>query len=65
VGLAKLEIYPAQVEAYKAALREEIEALIREEPGVLMLYVVAVKDHPKQIRLFEMCASPAAYAAHL
>jgi hypothetical protein len=26
---------------------------------------VAVKDHPEQISLFEMYASPAAYEAHL
>lgn len=65
VRLAELEIDPAQLETYKAALREEIETSIRVEPGVLTLYAVAVKDHPTQIRLFEMYASPAAYHAHL
>ena len=33
--LAELEIDPAQVDSYKAALKEEIEASIRLEPGVL------------------------------
>ncbi len=65
VRLAQLEIDPAQLEKYKAALREEIEASIRIEPGVLTLYAVAVKDHPTQIRLFEMYASSAAYQSHL
>ena len=65
VRLAELEIDPARVLAYKAALREEIEASIRMEPGVLTLYAVSVKDHPEQIRLFEMYASSAAYEAHL
>ena len=65
VRLAELEIDPAQLVAYRAALREEIEASVRVEPGVLALYAVAVKDHPNQIRLFEMYASPAAYQAHL
>lgn len=65
VRLAELSIDPAQLDAYKAALREEIETSIRIEPGVLTLYAVTVKDHPNEVRLFEMYASPAAYQAHL
>jgi quinol monooxygenase YgiN len=65
VRLAELEIDPAQVDAYKAALREEIETSIRVEPGVLTLYAVTVKGQPNQVRLFEMYASPTAYQAHL
>lgn len=65
VRLAELEIDPAYLEAYKAALREEIATSIRVEPGVLTLYAVSVKDHPTQIRLFEIYANAAAYEAHL
>lgn len=65
IRIAELEIDPAQLNAYKAALREEIAASIRVEPGVLRLYAVSVKGHPEQIRLFEMYASAAAYEAHL
>ena len=65
VRLAELEIDPAQLNLYKAALREEIATSIRVEPGVLTLYAVSVKDHPTQIRLFEMYANAAAYEAHL
>jgi hypothetical protein len=54
--LAELEIYPAQLDSYKAALKEEIEASIRLEPGVLTLFAVSVKDHPTQIRIFETYA---------
>ena len=43
--LAELEIDPAQLDSYKAALKEEIEASIRLEPGVLTLFAVSVKDH--------------------
>jgi len=57
VRLAELEIDPAQLEPYKAALQEEIETSLRVEPGVLTLYAVSVKDHPTQIRLFEMYAN--------
>jgi hypothetical protein len=56
VRLAELEIDLAQLESYKVALQEEIETSIRVEPGVLKLYTVSVKDHPTQIRLFEMYA---------
>jgi quinol monooxygenase YgiN len=65
VRLAELEIDPAQLEPYKAALQEEIATSIRVEPGVLTLYAVSVKDHPTQIRLFEMYANAAAYETHL
>ena len=65
VRLAELEINPAQLERYKAALKEEIETSIRVEPGVLTLHAVALKDNPSQIRLFETYADTAAYKAHL
>jgi hypothetical protein len=47
VRLAELEIYPHQLNAYKAALKEEIKASIRTEPGVLTLYAVSIKAHPE------------------
>src|SRR5918993_4719374 len=65
VRLAELEIDPAQLDNYKAALKEEIEASIRLEPGVLTLFAVSVKDRPTQIRIFETYADVAAYQAHL
>jgi quinol monooxygenase YgiN len=65
VRIAELEIDPGQLEAYKHALREEIEATIRIEAGVLTLYAVSVKGQPNQIRLFEVYADTAAYQAHL
>ena len=65
VRIAELEIDPAQLEVYRAALKEEIAASIRVEPGVLTLYAVSVKDHPTQIRIFETYADHAAYEAHL
>ena len=65
VRIAEIEIDPAQVEPYTAALRQEIETSIRVEPGVLSLYAVALKGEPAKIRLFEVYASPAAYQSHL
>jgi quinol monooxygenase YgiN len=65
VRIAELEIYPDHLDAYKAALKEEITASIRTEPGVLTLYAVSVKGHPEQIRLFEIYRDAASYQAHL
>ena len=65
VRIAELEIYPDHLEAYKVALKEEITASIRTEPGVLTLYAVSVKGHPEQIRLFEIYRDAASYQAHL
>ncbi len=65
VRIAELEIYHDQLDAYKAALEEEIDASIRTEPGVLTLFAVSIKDHPEQIRLFETYRDAASYQAHL
>jgi quinol monooxygenase YgiN len=65
VRIAELEIDSAQLDAYKFALKEEIETSIRVEPGVLTLYAVALKQHPEQIRLFETYRDAAAYESHL
>lgn len=65
VRIAELEIDPVQLEAYKDALREEIEASIRLEPGVLTLYAVALRENPAQIRIFETYADVNAYKTHL
>jgi len=65
VRIAELEIDPAQLETYKAALKEEIETSIRVEPGVLTLYAVAIKGQPAKIRILETYADQAEYRAHL
>jgi quinol monooxygenase YgiN len=65
VRLAELEVDPVQLEAYKAALTEEIDTSIRIEPGVLTLYAVALKENPAHIRILETYADMAAYKAHI
>jgi quinol monooxygenase YgiN len=65
VRIAELEIDPAQLESYKAAVKEEMEDAVRLEPGVLAIYAVAEKDDPARLRFFEIYASEAAYRAHL
>ena len=65
VRLAKLVIDSAQLENYNALLKEEIEASVRLEPGVLTLYAVAEKNNPTHITILEIYADTVAYRSHL
>jgi quinol monooxygenase YgiN len=65
VQVAEIDIDPMQLEAYTAAVKEQIEAAIREEPGVLALYAVAEKDNPNRVRVFEIYRDTVAYRSHL
>jgi len=65
VRLAKLVIDSAQLENYNALLKEEIEASVRLEPGVLTLYAVAEKNDPTHITILEIYADTVAYRSHL
>jgi 4-carboxymuconolactone decarboxylase len=65
VRLAKLVIDPAQLDAYNDALKEEIQASVRLEPGVLTLYAVSEKERPNHITILEIYADRQAYEAHL
>jgi quinol monooxygenase YgiN len=65
VRLAKLEIHPAQLDAYRSALKEEIEASVALEPGVLTLYAVSEKERPTHFTILEIYASRAAYEKHI
>ena len=65
IQIAEIAVDPAQLDAYKAAVIEQIEAAIRLEPDVLALYSVSKKDNPAQITVFEIYRSREAYLAHL
>ncbi len=65
VRIARLQIDSAQLDNYKAALKEHAETAVRVEPGVLTLYAVYEKNNPTHVTVFEIYASPEAYQAHL
>ncbi|WP_229365790.1 putative quinol monooxygenase [Fibrisoma montanum] len=65
VRLAKLVIDAPQLERYKAFLKEEIEASVRLEPGVLTLYAVWEKEKPTHFTILEIYADSTAYKAHI
>ena len=65
VRLAKLVVDSTHLENYNDLLKEEIEASVRLEPGVLTLYAVAEKKDPTHITILEIYADTVAYKAHL
>lgn len=65
VRLSRIVVDSTQLARYKALLREEIEASIRKEPGVLTLYAVFEKKRPHHLTILEMYADEAAYQAHI
>jgi quinol monooxygenase YgiN len=65
IQVAEIEIDPAQLDGYKAAVQEQIDAAIRKEPGVMVLYAVSEKDNPAHVSVFEIYRDRAAYEAHL
>ena len=65
IRIAKLVIDSAQLEPYKAALKEHAEAAVKIEPGVIMLYAVYEKDHPTHVNVFEIYADVEAYKSHI
>ena len=65
IQVADIEIDATQLDAYKAAVMEQIETAIRVEPGVLVLYAVSDKDNPTHVRVFEIYRDITAYRSHL
>lgn len=65
VRIAELEIDAAFLEEYRAILKEEAEASVRLEPGVICIYPMFEKKNPTAIRLLEIYADKAAYESHL
>lgn len=65
VRIAKIEIYPSDLEAYKDALAEHAKTAVKIEPGVLALQAVQDKSHPELFTVFEVYASEEAYQSHL
>jgi quinol monooxygenase YgiN len=65
VRVAEIEIDPVLLEAYKTAVKQQVEAALRLEPGVLALYSVADKENPAHVTVFEIYADEGAYKTHL
>lgn len=65
VRLSRIVVDSTRLDAYNAFLKEEIEASMKLEPGVLALYATAEKQHPERITILEIYASEEAYQNHI
>lgn len=65
VRLSRIVVDPTQLKEYNAFLKEEIEASMQLEPGVLTLYATAEKKHPNRITILEIYANEEAYHSHI
>ncbi|NNC61689.1 MAG: antibiotic biosynthesis monooxygenase [Eudoraea sp.] len=65
IRIAEIEIDSTYLDEYLDILREESEASVRLEPGVICIYPMFQKENPTQIRLLEIYANKEAYGSHL
>ncbi|HPH92974.1 MAG TPA: antibiotic biosynthesis monooxygenase [Ferruginibacter sp.] len=65
VRLAKIEIDTAYLKEYRSAIEVHTSAALKNEPGVLTLYVMQEKKDPSKITVLEIYASKEAYQAHI
>lgn len=65
IRIAELEIDSIYLDDYLAILKEESEASVRLEAGVICIYPMFTKDNPTEIRILEIYANKDAYESHL
>src|SRR5215207_7408247 len=65
VRISEIEIHANHLEEYKAILKEEAEASVRLEPGVISIFPMYKKEKPTEVRILEIYASREAYESHL
>ena len=65
VRVAKIKVDSLQLEKYNIALKEQMKAAIKLEPGVLTYYAVAEKNNPTNITILEIYADTASYQKHI
>ena len=63
--IARIIVDSAQLDAYKAALKEVILTAVQKEPGVISLTAVYDKNHPTHVSVFEKYANEEAYKTHI
>lgn len=65
VRISEIQIDPARLDEYNAILKEEAEASVRLEPGVISIFPMYQREKPTEVRILEIYASRAAYESHL
>src|SRR5688572_9228756 len=65
IRISELELDSNYLQAYKSILKEEAEASVRLEPGVISIFPMYQKRNPTQVRILEIYANQEAYESHL
>jgi 4-carboxymuconolactone decarboxylase len=65
VRISEIQIDPKHLDEYNAILREEAEASMRLEPGVISIFPMYQQQDPTQVRILEIYSSVEAYKAHI
>lgn len=65
IRMAEIEIHAEYLNEYLAILKEEAEASVRLEPGVISIFPMQMKENLNQIRIVEIYANKTAYESHL
>lgn len=65
IRISEIEIEPKYLEEYISILKEESEASVRLEPGVISIYPMFEKENPTEIRILEIYKNKEAYETHL
>lgn len=64
VRLAEIKVKPDQIDAFLAAVRENMRDSAAKEEGVISIYAVADKKDPTKLTFFEIYADEEAYLKH-
>lgn len=64
IRMAHLQIKEDHLSAFNTSVKEEMEAALRVEPGVIAIYAAADKNDPTKMTFFEMYVDEAAYQTH-
>lgn len=65
IRISEIEIAPEYLDEYLNILKEEAEASVRLEPGVISIYPMYQQNDRTQIRILEIYEDQAAYESHL
>lgn len=65
IRISEIEIDSNYLEEYISILKEESEASVRLEPGVISIYPMFQKENPTEIRILEIYRNKDAYESHL
>lgn len=65
IRIAEIEIFPENLEEYKAILKVEAAASVKVESGVVSILPMFQKENPTLIKILEIYANREAYEAHL